>query len=252
VKINSIVKPVLVGALLSTACATIDAASPKNAGDSTADPLVELNSSERRIMDSDAKALMNQKITQDPKSKTIEGTTGYAIHTVSGAPWYAVRQNGQLSDSDANLRNVYCSADALISVKSLKTKSHLSNDESFIVTKTKAKIVDMIKGPRGESTGAPVSIVTPGGVVKHGNDSLSIVNVENPDFTPGNEYLMAAKKRNADDGKSYWYTPITKLIRVSSGKIFPQGGEWFGFTKGTSYDEVIDKIKQVVKLSPCK
>lgn len=212
----------------------------------------ELDASERRVMESDAAALMNPKIAEDPKSRTSAGATGYAIHTIGGAPWYAVRQNGKLSASEANLRNVYCGADALLSATSLESASYLSNDESYIVTKTRLRIVDLIKGPPGARAAAPVAIVMAGGTVQRGKAVLRIVNVENPGFAPGNQYLMAVKLAKADDRNGTSYTPVTKLIRVADGKIFPQDGEWFGFREGAPYDEVTGKIRHVVALSPCK
>jgi hypothetical protein len=251
VKLKSTVSPILVGVLLAASNASLHAANSGTSSDETPDPLLELTPSERRYVDENAKALMNLKIKEDPKSKTIDGVTGYGMSFIHGAPWYPIRQNGRLSTAESFLRDTYCAADALISVKALESKSHLSTDESIIFTKTKVKIIDMIKAPPAESLGALVSLIEPGGTVRQGNDTLRILNANNPQFVPGNEYFMAVQKKQWDDGESYSYAPLSGLVRVSDGKIYTQGGNWYGFRNGASYDEVVETIKQAIRLSPC-
>ena len=96
---------------------------------------------------------------------------------------------------DAELHGFYCRAAAIVVARVLDTSSYLVPDGTFIYTKTRLSVTQILKPGLGIVQGADIAALAPGGIVKDRDETLEIAIDGGVQFAQGGIYLLALRPR---------------------------------------------------------
>ncbi|MEO6277999.1 hypothetical protein [Roseateles sp.] len=143
--------------------------------------------------------------------------------------------------------NSYCFSEALVLAQTQDSQSVLTSDDRAILTRTRLKVLDVIKAPPALAAGDQIAVVRFGGEVLDHGERLRVRDDGWSDFSPGHVYLLKLQSVQGR-GMDHYFSLIYRETAFADLRLVR---EWDEFAAGTPYGDVKTELLSLPNRYAC-